>query len=46
MMEMGTAKINGQGVATTSTANARKGSPLICQATAAISNVSGMKNNA
>ncbi|MNO66049.1 hypothetical protein D3C76_568300 [compost metagenome] len=46
MIEIGTASINGHGVATTNTASARKGSPLSCQAAAAISKVNGMKNNA
>ncbi|MNL51313.1 hypothetical protein D3C87_1744020 [compost metagenome] len=46
MKAIGTARIKGQGVATTRTASARKGSPLTCQANPAISNVSGMKNKA
>ncbi|MNE84823.1 hypothetical protein D3C80_1817610 [compost metagenome] len=43
---IGTASISGQGVATTSTASTRCGSPLAHQASAAISNVSGMNASA
>lgn len=46
MMAIGTASIKGHGVAATKTASARKASPLMYQAVAAISNVKGMKNNA
>ncbi|MNE47314.1 hypothetical protein D3C80_1417140 [compost metagenome] len=46
MMAIGTARISGQGVATTSTASARSGSPLSHQASAASTRVSGMKNSA
>ena len=40
---IGTARINGQGVATTSTLSARTGSPDSSQAAPAIASVTGMK---
>ena len=40
---MGTARISGHGVATTSTASARTGSPEKSQAAPAMTNVTGMK---
>ena len=43
---IGAARINGQGVATTSTASARTGSPLIAQAAPARTSVDGRKATA
>ena len=42
----GAARIRGQGVATTSTARARTGSPLAAQAIAASTSVTGRKSTA
>ena len=46
MMAMGTARISGQGVATTRTASALTGSPAISPAPPAIASVSGRKASA
>ncbi len=43
---IGAARISGQGVATTSTASARTGSPLSAQAAPAIASVSGRNSAA